>query len=500
MWPFRSRRSNRLSSRLSVLIDEAPTGSTSPGYDSTARATPTASAHIDDVPSKLTPTLSSDPPPPRLDPRLTPRHRNHSSHRTLRALPNEVLAVICSASPSSSTLASLALLDKAAYGVVTPYLYRTVTITRHNLHKVLYPLPIPKTRHFIYVPERTSPEAEAGTKAKAKTKNLAGHPESSGDSIARKRWCLSLSRVVNFKGEMLDWGWSSTLAEYFDDPVPVAPDRYSADSADTEPTSDHTRRDSQPATPATRLPYLPNAHTLLLPPEVIHGLVQWSFLPSEASRHPFFRALKALLPVKTLEITGGISSTLGTMHMLPGITLSRFLDEASTVLEMLYAELPLARVVLHGVTNDSLPALPGITSEVHYVPFQPPRADTDFQLGVRIKDVAQSLKLRTPCAAGRRTIIGIGGCAIQDRMDPTGESARQDQAINHVAALDGIEDPTDVWWVTTSEAHRLGLAASCGCYGTKRQNRVVLDDGVQAAYGVRRGIWRHTSREITWAE
>jgi hypothetical protein len=299
---------------------------------------------------------------------------------------------------------------------------------------------------------------------------------------------------------MLDWGWSSTLAEYFDHPLPVAWNTTNADTADTEPSSESTRSASQPATPATRSPYMPNAHTLLLPPEVIHGLVQWSFLPSEASRHPFFRALTALLPVKTLEITGGIASTLGTMHMLPGITLSRFLDEASTVLEMLYAELPLARVVLHGVTNDSLPALPGIISEVHYVPFQPPRADSDFQLGVRIKDVAQSLKLRTPCAAGRRTIIGIGACAIQDRLDPTGESARQDQAINHVAALDGIEDPTDVWWVTTSEAHHLGLAASCGCYGTKRQNRVVLDDGVKAAYGVRRGIWRHTSREITWAE
>jgi hypothetical protein len=163
MWPFKSRRSNRLSSRLSVLIDEGPVpiGATSPGYDSAARAglkttiAPTASVDIDDVSSKpnlfFKPTLPSaphraapsEPPPPRLDPRLTLRHRNHPSHHTRRTLPNEVLEVICSASPSSSTLASLALLDKAAYDVVTPYLYRTVTITRHNLHQVLYPIPVP---------------------------------------------------------------------------------------------------------------------------------------------------------------------------------------------------------------------------------------------------------------------------------------------------------------------------------------------------------------------
>jgi hypothetical protein len=341
---------------------------------------------------------------------------------------------------------------------------------------------------------------ESETKAK---KNSAGDPEPSRDSIARKRWCISLTRVVNFQGEMLDWGWSSTLAEYFDHPIPVNADDDSTDTADIEPSSEPTSIDSPRATTATRLPYMPNAHTLLLPPEVIHGLVQWSFLPSESSRHPFFRALKALLPVMTLEITGGIASTLGTTHRPPGADYNQFLFKASKTLQILYMELPITRLVLHGVTSDYLPVLRGIKYEIHFVP---PKSLEGHCFRNRLRQVYLSLIMSPPETPSRKTIVGFGTCKPADELDavdPCDELRYQCMAIDQVTEVGGIdklEDPNDHWWVTKAEAQELGLAAGCGCYGSKKPGRVVLDDGVKAAYGVRRGVWRHTSREITWAD
>jgi hypothetical protein len=399
-------------------------------------------------------------------------------------LPNEVLSIICSTSPSQSTLLSLALLNKSAYSVVIPYLYRSITLTRLSLPAFLYGIDLPREKNrFLWKPP--------GWKD--------GEVEQVEEKSRRKRWCLTYVREVRFEGGAPDWGWWQRLVEYSKLPVVSESlgtlDHVHANRPTLDSNGEHSNTSTKPSH-STPPALLPKAHRLLLSSEVIHSLSMWA--THDNTPHPFPLALSGLLRPTTLEITSGIASSLVGMEYLD-TNRGPSLRSGREVLHKLCEVLRVEKLVLHGATAEQIPVIPGLSYELH---FTRPVLNRPIDHATRVGQVHGIRSIHPPMALGRYFILGSGLRLHEEQPDR--EMAFQDK-LQADLTLDGdlgraipAAAVRATEWGTSVDAVARGLDGSCGCYGHKRTERVVLDDGVRVAAGVRRGIWKADEKEIRW--